>query len=717
MDGMSDIRIITGKHIVPDVETAMKLAGCGDEESRSRGLALFAALERSVRQCIRPKGAAVFKADKDNVKKLYVVLTLGTAVSRQIEMFTLRHEYAEALMFNAMADSCLFSFEMQFGEFVKALCREQHAGIRCRHEAGIDSGFSLQQEAVQAVEAERTLGVSVNDEMILQPEKSMAMVYDVVNDESVFRWEHDCRRCGRKECALRKTAGKRVKCPAGKKIGDFLRQQGLMEEFPCGGSGQCGKCRVCIEGGFAEAAPEDRMFFGKQQLKEGWRLACKAVPNEDVWVYIPKEGDGDIQAVGSSEHSPLVQASPDHTYGAAIDIGTTTIAAALVDLTDGTIIHSVTAANSQRALGADVISRIAAACTGSGDVLRRYVIRDIEKMLTQLQDAYPLTKGRLCRIAIAGNTTMLHLLMGWDCSGLGTWPFHPVSLGGDAYSWSHIFGRKKEFDGCEVLLLPGISTYVGADSTAGIWKCGVTGQEDMTLFLDLGTNGELALGNKRFLCVAAAAAGPALEGSSLTWGMASVPGAICGVDFESGNPNIRTIAEAAPAGICGTGVVELTAGLLEQGIINKRGTLSEAYFERGFPVAVTADHEPIVLTQKDIRKIQLAKSAVRSGIETLLHEKNAAYDDIGRVYLAGGFGYFLNPVKAAAIGLLPKPLVKKTTAAGNTSLYGAAAALMNPGSLAEMMRICCQAEEITLADHSFFHEMYVQHMDFHDKGL
>ena len=709
---MSDIRIITGRAVAPDLDMTMKLAGCGDRAA-DRERALFASLERIVRQCIRPKCALAF-ADEDGKPCLYAVLTLGAAISRQIDLCQRQGEYDKAFMVQAMADSCLFVFEKQVYQAIRSLCNEKGVGISCRHEAGMDRSFSLQQRICSSVDAERTLGVTTNERGVLLPEKTMALAYDVGDDPSVFRLEHDCAQCLRQDCGLRSDGpeGQIVSCPAGN-VGAWLAQQEIMENFPCGGNGRCGKCRVQVVEGTLPVTAADKAFFSKDELESGWRLACRAVAGKEIKIRVPAGSRQLPRGLGNEGSRPSLL-DPGHEYGAAVDIGTTTIAVALADRTDKAVIHTVTIANSQRACGADVISRVQAANGGRGEDLRRRVRRDICRALRQLWREYPEAKKNFHHLAVAGNTIMIHLLMGWDCSALGAWPFRPVSLGGRQYAWQDVFGEEEVVSDCAVTILPGISTYIGADITAGIWKCGLLKHDEAALLVDLGTNGELALAHEGSLAVAATAAGPALEGSSLQWGVASVPGAICSVDFDGVRPRVKTIGSAAPVGFCGTGIIECLAGLVKQGIVDAQGRLADPYWKRGFPVAETADCKTIGLSQKDIREIQLAKSAIRAGIETLLHENAVSYDAVGAVYLAGGFGYYLKPEKAAAIGLLPPPLVHKTKAAGNTSLAGAVAVLFDDGVLTEMEAICRAAREITLANESFFHEAYIRYIDFYN---
>ena len=261
-------------------------------------------------------------------------------------------------------------------------------------------------------------------------------------------------------------------------------------------------------------------------------------------------------------------------------------------------------------------------------------------------------------------------------------------------------------------MIPGMSTYVGGDITAGIAACGLMDSDEVTLFIDLGTNGELVLGNRNQRFIASAPAGPALEGGKLKWGTASVSGAICGVRIEGGKAVVRTIDGAVPVGICGTGIIEAMAGLVSEGLVDETGKLEEPYFTMGFTLGSTLDYERIVLSQKDIREIQMAKSAIRAGIETLIERSGSERRRIDRVCLAGGFGYRRDPEKAAVIGLLPPDLAAKATAVGNTALQGAAAFLSGSRSEENQRTAAAGAEEIVLGNEEAFQRLYISYMNF-----
>lgn len=709
---MADIRIIRGQRIVPDVEQALRFAGYeskGAAWERAEGMCRDMA--PLLRRSLQAKAVLAFTAER-----LYVILTLGAAVSRQIDRYQDDGDELAAVLFAAMADTCLFALEQQVLQQLRLICRQKGCGIVCRHEPGSDLPLSVQADAVCETAAGRTAGVTVNAAMALSPEKSMSLVFDLCEDPAVFQVKHDCTACPKTDCPQRQAESARevrLTCPGGCRVHDYIQSQGTALAMSCGGKGMCGKCRVRVVRGRLPVTPEDKRIFSEAQLAQGWRLACKAVTREAVEIVVPvQEQQGFSALAAEAADEGALSLAADHDYGLAVDIGTTTLAAALVDCTDGKILATATAVNSQRSFGADVVSRIGAACHGKGKALQKAVRRDLTRLMKQLLKDHPGTAARCRQMAIAANTTMLHLLMGWPCDGLGDWPFHPVSLGGKTYRAQEVLGPQSPLVDATVTLLPGMSTYVGADITAGIWQCGLASSDDVSLFVDLGTNGEMVLGNKDQRFIASAPAGPALEGGKLTWGTGSVPGAICGVRIERGRAKVRTIDHTVPVGICGTGILEAMAGLVREGLVDETGKLVEPYFHKGFPLASTLDYQRITLSQQDIREIQMAKSAIRAGIESLIERSGISRQRVHQVFLAGGFGYYLDPQKAAVIGLLPADLAERTTAVGNTSLKGAIGLLTGAVTLEELQAIAAGAEEIVLGNDEAFQRLYIDYLNF-----
>lgn len=309
-------------------------------------------------------------------------------------------------------------------------------------------------------------------------------------------------------------------------------------------------------------------------------------------------------------------------------------------------------------------------------------------------------KERICDCVIAGNTTMLHLLTGLDPSGIAHAPFTPQSLFGTEYS-------AQQLGLCfpaSVYLTPCISAYVGGDITAGMAGCSLDECDSSILFADIGTNGEMALSVDGVMTCCSTAAGPAFEGAHITHGTGSIPGAIDRVWLDDGKVCFSTIGGEAPSGICGSGLIDAVAVLLETEQLDETGFLEEDF--------LLDSASGICITQSDIREIQLAKSAVAAGLQCLVSRAGLQMEKVGQLLVAGGFGTHLNPVSATAIGLLPKQLSGRITAVGNASGFGASAALLNTQMKDRLENIakCCQY--IELSGDEEFQNLFVENMMF-----
>ena len=465
--------------------------------------------------------------------------------------------------------------------------------------------------------------------------------------------------------------------------------------------------------GAPDASEADRAVFTEELLGEGWRLACRAVPAGEAVVEVDDSPEEAIHAAADfrgtqdelsvseetgTEKSRLFLHDRQMVENVlAVDVGTTTIAAAklLPDLPDrlpgeeGSD-EAVKAAcvNSQRSFGAD------ASNAGEGGRLQEALLRDLEGLAGQLGISLEtFADEEKTEVVISGNTTMQHLLQGLSCRTLGAAPYTPVDI--SLHRWRNM------------TFLPGVSTFVGADIVSGIVACGMDRREEITLLIDLGTNGEMVLGNRDKRLCASTAAGPAFEGGNISCGMAGVPGAVSAVEIVSGRPVVRTLGGMPPIGLCGTGVLETVYELLKEEIIDETGLLDDAYFDDGYPLA-----EGVVFTAKDVREVQLAKAAVRAGIDVLLDVYGIGYGDVEKVWLAGGFGERLNAAKAVGIGLIPEEFLGRIVPVGNSSLAGA---LLAAGGKVPGERFAAAAagtEEAELSSNPLFNELYVEHMLF-----
>lgn len=489
---------------------------------------------------------------------------------------------------------------------------------------------------------------------------------------------------------------------------DVMQREGAFLPAFCGGNGTCGKCRVQFLSDPPVPTETEQTFFTKEELDAGWRLACQ-VKNRgeeelDAEITVEKRMDESSMAAESAFYGkdgkgasaknvrkPDISCQGTETSEGgrvvAMDIGTTTLAASLVETATGQVTKTVTSVNHQRTFGADVLSRIKASVEGKGEQLRQCIREDIRSLMDGL-GVSPDTP-----LVISGNTTMEHLLLGYSCRTLGVAPYTPVDLS------LHPSGN--------MTILPGVSAFVGADVVSGVIACSMDENRDINLLVDLGTNGEMVLGNCDKMLASSTAAGPALEGGNISCGMAGIAGAVSSVNIICGRPHIKTIGGGAPAGLCGSGVIEIMYELLKEGFIGADGRPEENFLKNGYEIAPS-----VTFTIGDVREVQLAKAAIRAGIEVLLREYGTGYEEISHVYLAGGFGQKVNIRKAAGIGLLPEALVPKVRAVGNSSLAGAVLFAGNPSLAGRFQTVAESVKEIVLAQNPLFQEQYLAQMVF-----
>lgn len=366
--------------------------------------------------------------------------------------------------------------------------------------------------------------------------------------------------------------------------------------------------------------------------------------------------------------------------------------------------------NSQRIYGVDVISRIKASCEGRREELQACIRKDLRKGIERLTAESGRSREQIAHVAVAGNTAMIHFLMGYPCDTLGVAPFRPYSL-------ALLKGSSAELTGLGHLdatatVFPGISGYVGGDITAGLLYCGFDRAEKVSMLIDLGTNGELAIGNNGKILVTSTAAGPAFEGGNISRGIGSVSGAICGVEIREGRVLVSTIMDQPPVGICGTGVIETVAELLRNEIIDETGAMTETYFETGFTLAADPHGNPIAFTRHDVRELMLAKAAIRAGIEVLMKEFGICAGEVDKVYLSGGFGFGINIDKAVSIGIFPKEFEDKIEIAGNSSLGGIHKYLSDSRALQGLEKILENSREVQLGGNQEFNNRFIEEMCF-----
>ena len=447
----------------------------------------------------------------------------------------------------------------------------------------------------------------------------------------------------------------------GERLSDVLIRNGLSVEHPCGGRGVCGKCRVTVN--------------GREEL------SCRYEVRSDITVTLPKK-DEMVSETGATESGNRTE-----NLCFALDIGTTTLALALVSLDEKSIVRVITGTNPQRRFGADVISRIDHCMKNGTDELTACLIEEINSMIAELCVGHELD------MYVAANSTMLHTLFGVDCSSIGVAPYSAVFLGEKCED-----GRKTGLRGiARVYSLPSVHSFVGADIVAGMNLVGLPSEKKYNLLVDLGTNAEIALfSRERALCTSAAA-GPCFEGANITCGMSATPGAICAFSRDR---KVSTIGDEAPKGICGTGLIDIVAALVSDGTVDETGAVEEDEINIA---------DGVYLTGQDVRQLQLAKSAVYSAILALMKREKIGFDAVETLYISGGFSAKLNLDSAVYIGLLPSELKEKCRTLNNSSLLGTVKFACEKNDLTPYLE---NAEYIDLSADKSFTDLFVENMFF-----
>jgi uncharacterized 2Fe-2S/4Fe-4S cluster protein (DUF4445 family) len=418
-------------------------------------------------------------------------------------------------------------------------------------------------------------------------------------------------------------------------------------------------------------------------------------------------------------------------YGLVFDLGTSTLVGKLMNLHDGSEVAVASRINSQNRCGADVISRLhyLKQRPGGLETLNYLLLSDLNKIIRQLQKTAGLAPEDIFIAVAAGNTTMQHLLLRLSPIGIAEAPFSPVVTDGMIVNAADI---GLELNPAALLYsFPVKSGYIGGDLISFILTSGVTEQEDeIILGLDLGTNGEIFLGNGKRLLTCSTAAGPAFEGARISSGMIAKAGAIEGVRHEGGELYYRTIGNISPKGICGSGLVDLAAVLLHCGVIDHEGLIrlspEKKYKDMnsrvisrgdGYDFIVASKQEsfrnrPIYLTQKDVRELQLAKAAMAAGIQTLMDELGIAGKDIDRVYLAGALGNYVDRISTLRIGLLPQVKIERIKSLGNAASMGASMVLLSKKHWQMAKTVTDFIEHVELSFRRDFNKYFIEHMDF-----
>ena len=499
-----------------------------------------------------------------------------------------------------------------------------------------------------------------------------------------------------------------IKVPAavGDNVLDLARNNGVDIDAPCSGSGTCGKCVVRLISGSCETIKSPRL--SEEDFNDGWRLACQCTVNGDAVFLLPamlgtyKTGidTADLSSPDELElynksidaifSSGLSRGVKEQGYGIAIDIGTTTVTGALLDLSTGKVIAKASRGNGQIRYGADVINRIIQQGRPGGVEKLRSAVREetVVPVIRTMVKTAGLEEKDITRLVIAGNTTMEHLFVGADGASIRLEPYIPEFLELHGKTAADI-GLPAAPD-APVIFAPNVGSYVGGDITAGILDTLLWTKDEMSLFIDLGTNGELVFGNSEYMLTCACSAGPAFEGGDISCGMRATSGAVdaVSIDEETMEPTLTVIGGADKvAGVCGSGLIDLIAELFRCGIIDAKGKfirdgerVRHGEDVSSYVIAFAENSKygrDVELNESDIDNFIRAKAAIFSALRSMLNAVDMSIDDIDNVMIAGGIGSGINMENAMRIGMLPKQPLEKYRYIGNSSLTGACAMLIS----------------------------------------
>ncbi|MDY6823843.1 MAG: ASKHA domain-containing protein [Thermodesulfobacteriota bacterium] len=542
----------------------------------------------------------------------------------------------------------------------------------------------------------------------------------------------------------------------GETVHEALFRKGIALDTPCNGQGVCGQCRIRVENP-ADVPKTPHENLTANETADGIRLACCLVPERDMIIHVLSEiaDDSDFSILEGEPDVVFSDCNPaarvqhkgddpvmryesetlplkiwENTFspkGLAIDIGTTTIVVSLISLKTGEDISTASALNPQIKMGHDVMTRIQTASTPDGLKTLSDAVHDgINRLVTDTCRDAGANPNEILDVVLGGNTTMLEIAGNINPEPLGHVPFTVDLAGGTHYSAAD-FGLKTVNPDARLYIPPIAHAFVGSDISAGMLVCkGFFDKTANVLFIDIGTNGEIALQAGDKTLITSTAAGPAFEGMGLSSGMNARIGAVDAVETTAGNTlAFHTIGGAPARGICGSGVIDLTACLIRMGVLElsgrmlrpgEAGGLNGDIAGRlceidGMPAFEYGDH--VYFTQKDVRQVQLAKSAIKTAVDVFIKETGHTMDQI---VVSGGFGHTLNPDSLAEIGLIPFNLAPRVSFAGNTSLLGCRRMLVDVSARRFIERQMAEAEHLSLAERPDFMEAFVENSEFPDKA-
>lgn len=520
--------------------------------------------------------------------------------------------------------------------------------------------------------------------------------------------------------------GRKIECKEHTNLLRTLLDAGIFVDNPCNGTGVCGKCKVCILTGACSAMPEtEKRLLKNEEIEKGIRLSCMTEVLGDIEIEtLQKERKHKVLTKGYMPE--FTKDSYDGGYGIVIDIGTTTVVTALIDLKNGEELANASMINAQKHFGLDVLTRITYEYenpdSGIGE-LQEAIVHSVNAMIGEVCEEAAVERKNIREIDVAANCTMMHMLLGVDARSIGKSPYKPEFLEAQELPAKEI-GLEAGED-TVLYCLPHVSAYIGADIVAGTYVCELEKETRNVLFIDIGTNGEIVLASKGRLLCCSCAAGPALEGMNISSGMRAAEGAVEDVEITEDGIRLKTIDDMEPVGICGSGILAVVKELLRTGIVKKTGVFVKkeklAETDYRYPMIrmngskrefILHENPLLLITQGDVRQVQLAKGAILSGFTALLNKAGISMEDLDKVMIAGQFGAHLPAESLVGTGILPRAVKDKLVYVGNSSKTGAYMTLMSRQIKKEIEELADRMEYMELAETENYERIFTESMIF-----
>ena len=666
-------------------------------------LEVFSKFEKNIKKEIQV--IAYVHIEEETV---YCLLTMGKYLENYVNKLFSQGNYLEAMIHNEIGDQIIFRGTEKLYKILEKKI-EGFGFLSKRYEPGTGTtSINAMYKIYSKIQKHHKTAVEITEQGMLFPVKSIAYYYKINKQKSDLYQDRDCNDCNKMECKhrqyrIRIKRGKETRqltANHGSNMMEILRDAKILVSTHCNGKGTCGKCKVkCIEGNL-DYTKIEHAYLSEKEKANRIILACCHKIESDLTLEIHENQPSYTNIEGRFFLEKNQQKSDLSGYAIGIDLGTTTIVMSLVNLHEDKEVKQLRILNPQRAYGSDVISRIAYNNKNTYNHLGKGINQTIQTGINQLLVENNILEKDIVSVTVAANTAMTYFLLGIPSEGLAIAPYK-------VYSFKY---KKYKIDKYKINVFPWISAFVGGDILAGLYAIREEERQKTSIYIDIGTNGEIVLFHKGAFYCASAAAGPAFEGANIRHGMGSVAGAISHVKIQEGmetySYDYETIQGKRPIGLCGSGIIDLIAELIKIKVIDETG-----YMEKAIPI-----YNEIELLPVDVRQVQLAKAAIAAGIDTLMATHSLKDNDIENVYIAGGFGSGLNIDSIGVIGLLSGLDLNKVKVLGNMALAGTIKFAQKDKPWLEINRILGKCTYVELSNNRFFNQFYIEHMTFKNRN-